>query len=57
MFTFIKSVRAELLQVTWPGRRETIRLTAVVIIISVFVAIYLGLSDLGFSKLLELIIK
>lgn len=57
MFTFIKSVRSELLQVTWPTRQETIRLTAVVIIISVFVGVYLGIADFGFAKLLEFIIK
>ncbi|MGE5042366.1 MAG: preprotein translocase subunit SecE [Candidatus Levyibacteriota bacterium] len=57
MLTFIKSVRAELLQVTWPNRQETIRLTAVVIIISVFVGVYLGVVDFGFAKLLEFIIK
>lgn len=54
---FLKSVQSELLQVTWPSRKEIIRLTVVVIIISVVIGIYLGLADLMFAKLLEFIIQ
>lgn len=57
MITFIKQVRAELLQVTWPTRTEILRLTFVVIAISIFVGLYLGAVDAIFTKLLELIIQ
>ncbi len=57
MFTFINQVRAELAQVTWPTRQEIIRLTIVVIAISIFIGLYLGAADFLFTKLLELIIK
>ena len=57
MFTFINQVRAELTQVTWPTRQEIIRLTVVVIAISIFIGLYLGATDFIFTKLLELIIK
>lgn len=57
MFTFLKEVRAELFKVTWPTKSEVIRLTFVVIGISVIVGIYLGAVDFGFVKLLEFIIK
>lgn len=56
MITFIKQVRAELLQVTWPTRTEIIRLTIAVIIISLLVGVYLAAADLLFTKLLELIV-
>lgn len=57
MITFLKQVQAELMQVTWPTRQETIRLTGVVILISIFVGLYLGAADFIFSKLLQLIIQ
>lgn len=57
MFTFFKEVRSELSQVTWPTRKETIRLTVVVILISLVVGIYLGAADFLFTKLLQFIIQ
>ena len=42
---FIKEVRAELKKVTWPTREETIKLTGVVIIISLAVALFIGGLD------------
>lgn len=57
MVTFLREVRSELLKVTWPTRSEVIRLTLVVILISVFIGLYLGLADYLFTKLLELLIK
>lgn len=54
---FLREVRAELAKVTWPKRDEVMRLTAVVIIISTVVGIYLGGLDLAFTKLLEYIVS
>ena len=56
MFTFLKEVRTELYNVSWPKRMDIGRLTFVVIAISILVGIYLGVVDLMFTKLLELII-
>lgn len=50
---FLKDVRIELKKVSWPNRRETFRLTAVVILISVVLAAFLGLLDFGFITLLN----
>lgn len=47
---FIKEVIAELKKVRWPTRQETIRLTAVVIGVSIIVGIYLGGLDYVFAK-------
>ncbi len=57
MITFIKQVRAELLQVTWPSKQEILRLTLVVIAISAVVGVYLGIVDALLTKLLELIVS
>lgn len=43
--TFLKEVRIELRKVTWPTRKETIRYTLTVIIISAAVALFLGGAD------------
>jgi preprotein translocase subunit SecE len=46
---YIKEVIAESKKVTWPTRKQTIFFTIAVLIISVFVAYYLGLLDFLFS--------
>ena len=57
MFTFINEVRTELAKVTWPTRPETIRLTIIVIAISVGVGLYLGGLDMLFTQLLKLLVS
>lgn len=57
MFTFIGEVRSELEKVTWPTTQDVIRYTAVVIIISLVVGIYLGASDFLFTKLLGILVS
>ncbi len=57
MFTFINEVKAELGKVTWPTRPEVIRLTAVVIGISLVVGSYLGGLDLLFTEMLKFLVS
>lgn len=47
----------EIKKVTWPTRAETIRLTVMVIAISLIIGLYIGIIDIGFAKLLELLTK
>ncbi|MEK7071184.1 MAG: preprotein translocase subunit SecE [Patescibacteria group bacterium] len=47
----------ELKKVTWPTRRETIRLTLVVVVTSLIIAVYVGIIDVVMAKILELITK
>lgn len=54
---FLKEVKTELGKVVWPTRQETIRLTSIVILISVLVGLYIGGLDILFTKLTEFIIK
>ncbi len=51
---FLKEVKTELTKVTWPTRTEALRLTAIVIGVSLAVGIYLGGLDYVFTKLTEL---
>jgi preprotein translocase SecE subunit len=43
----------ELKKVSWPTKKETIRLTAVVIIISLIIGLYIGIIDVLLAKGLE----
>jgi len=54
--TFLKEVRDELRKVVWPTRDEIIRLTGVVIIVSVGVGIFLGVVDFILTKIVGLLI-
>ncbi|MDO8609539.1 MAG: preprotein translocase subunit SecE [bacterium] len=47
----------ELKKVTWPTRKETIRLTTIVIAISLIIGIYIGIIDVLLTKGLEIVTK
>ncbi len=52
---FVRSAYQELRKAQWPTPEQTMRLTALVLAISVLMAIVLGLADLGFDRLFSLI--
>lgn len=56
MLIFIQEARQELRRVNWPTREETIRLTLVVIVLSVAVAFFLGILDFIFLYGLKFLI-
>ncbi len=51
--TFFIESRKELRHVNWPTRQEAVRLTAVVIVISLGIAVFLGLFDYVFAYALQ----
>lgn len=53
---FLREVREELKKVVWPTRDEVIRLTGVVILVSLLVGLYLGGIDFILTKLVEVVI-
>ena len=53
---YLKETRAELKKVNWPSRQEATNLTLIVIAVTTFMALLLGLIDYIFSKLFELIL-
>ncbi|OGG28995.1 preprotein translocase subunit SecE [Candidatus Gottesmanbacteria bacterium RIFCSPLOWO2_01_FULL_49_10] len=48
---FVREVVTELKKVTWPTRAETIKLTVVVIVISIATGAFIGVLDVTFIKL------
>lgn len=47
----------ELKKVTWPTKKQTLRLTLIVIVISLIVALYVGIIDVFLAKILEWLTK
>jgi preprotein translocase subunit SecE len=55
--SFVQETLSELRKVTWPTRQEVIRLTGVVIAISVIVGLFVGGLDFVFTKLLQFLLR
>lgn len=53
---YLSEVRLELAKVIWPKRNEVIKLTLIVLAISVIVGLYVGALDFVFTKLLSIFI-
>ncbi len=53
---FLREVQVELKKVTWPTRKQTTGTTIVVIIFVFVVAAFLGIFDLGLSKLVQVVL-
>lgn len=54
---YIKEVRAEMKHVTWPSSKQTLFFTVAVLIVSGFVAYYLGFWDYVFTRGLDQLLK
>ena len=54
---YFRETRAELRKVVWPSRKETTRLSAIVVAVTVGLSAFLGLVDLVFSRLIGLIVR
>jgi preprotein translocase subunit SecE len=55
-FRAITEVIAELRRVTWPTREETMRLTIMVLSVAVTIGIFLGIVDIGFSRIFDVVL-
>lgn len=54
---FLRGVLSEVEKVTWPGRKELIASTLVVIVLVLIVAFYIGLVDFILSRLLSVVVQ
>ncbi|MCZ6553976.1 MAG: preprotein translocase subunit SecE [SAR324 cluster bacterium] len=55
--TFLGEVRSEFKRVSWPTREATLHSTGVVLFLTLVLAAFLGLVDLGLSEAVKTIIK
>lgn len=54
LLDFLRTTRVELTKVAWPTRQQTLKLTLIVIIVTVSVGFFVGGIDLALTKLLEI---
>jgi len=54
---YLKDSKGEMKKVTWPSRKATIGLTWVVLVVVLVISLYLGVVDLGLSKLVKFILS
>jgi len=54
---FLKEVQTELKKVAWPTREQTLRLTALVIGVSLAVGLYVGILDYVLTRLVGLVVR
>ncbi|MCP4166580.1 MAG: preprotein translocase subunit SecE [Chloroflexi bacterium] len=53
---YLRETRAEVAKVTWPTREEWIRLSGIVLAVTVIMAVILGLADFVGSQLMNLLL-
>ncbi|MCX7021856.1 MAG: preprotein translocase subunit SecE [bacterium] len=54
---FVRETRVELSKVTWPTRREVVSSTLIIIAMSAFLAVLIGVFDFGMSTLIDWILS
>lgn len=54
---FLKEVQTELKKVVWPTREQALRLTAIVVGVSLMVGVYIGALDYILTKLVGVIVR
>lgn len=54
---FAQGVIEELKKVSWPTKKETVRLTSIVIGVSLIIGLYIGIIDILLTKGLEVVTK
>lgn len=50
LVNYLRDTRGELKHVSWPTQRQTVIYTALVILVSVITALYVGLFDFLFTQ-------
>ena len=54
---FFKEVKIELKKVVFPGKDEVIGSTKVVIVLTVIIAVFLGIIDLLLTKIISVVVR
>ncbi len=54
---FFREVKVELQKVTFPTRQETVGSTMVVLVLTIILGIYLGLSDWVLARIVQMLLQ
>ena len=57
IINFLKEVQEEMGKVTWPTRNQTIKMSLLVVAVSIIFGVFLGALDFLLTKVLTIIIK
>lgn len=55
--TFFEESKVEIKKVVWPTRKETVATCLAVLVLVLVMSLFLGIVDLGFSKLIAAILS
>ena len=55
--TFFEESKVEIKKVVWPTRKETVTTCIAVLVLVLVMSLFLGIVDLGFSKIIEAILS
>ena len=53
---FLREAKVELKKVTWPTPKEALASTSVVIVVVIILSLFLGVVDLGLTKIIRLVL-
>ena len=53
---YLSEVKAEITKTSWPSKEMTKNFTILVVVVSLFLALYIGLFDFLLQKLMELFV-
>ena len=54
---FLREVKGEFAKVNWPSRPVIVNSTAVVLVVTVVIAVFLWVVDLGLARIVGVILK
>jgi len=54
---FFREVKVELQKVTFPTRQETVGSTIVVLVLTIIMGVYLGLSDWALARIVQMLLQ
>jgi len=54
---YFQEAKAELKKVIWPTKQDVVRMTILIVVVSVLVGAFVGGLDFGFTNLFRLIIQ
>jgi preprotein translocase subunit SecE len=57
LIQFFEESKVEIKKVVWPTRKETVTTCVAVLVVSVVIALYLGVVDFALSKIVETILS
>ena len=57
LLQFFEESKVEIRKVVWPTRKETVTTCIAVLVVSVVIALYLGVVDLALSKIVEVVLS